>query len=371
MKGLKPAVATLVLSLVALGCSGGNGDGPGTGGTSSPTSSPTTQQPSEPTNGSEEPGEDDAWQAVIEAAKDEGHVTWYSVAPAASREGLQQAFAQVYPEIELEILTMTMAEMEAALEQERSSGTRGADVVTSVNFGWVLDRVDEGWWFDLEGPAVESGWVGTDYLVDGKILQAPLGLIVIGWNTSLFDGELTGYEDLLDERLGNGVIGMARAEPAIHGDFWAFLEDEMGADFMESFAEQSPTLYPSAFALQEALAAGEVAVGGFVSAADMMSLQSNGAPIEFVVPSPVWAAQNWFYGVEWSQNPNAARLFLDFVASPEGQLAAARDGATPLPEVAPQTLGAGAQVVLTNVERMLDPGWYDPFLAQWRERFEG
>lgn len=341
---LSAAGILLTLSLVAVGC----GDGGSTGAAPAPAG-------------------DAGWQAVVDAANKEGQVTWYSVAPQAAREALKEAFEEKYPDISLEIRTISTAEMNSALEAEKTSGAEGADVVTSVGYDWTYKKAAEGWFADFTGPSFDAPeWTESGYLVDGRIVTAPLGLIVLGWNTSLFRGQLKTYDDLLDPKLGNGAIGVVRPEPALHADHWAFVGEKFNDKYLERLAVQKPKVYPSAFALQEALAAGEVAVGSFVSATDMVSLKDKGAPVEFAVPNPVWAAQNMFYIVKSGKHPNAAQVFMDFFASPEGQLAAAKSGYSPLKSVAKETLGGQSQVVLTDLKRALDPQWAKDYAARWR-----
>lgn len=336
------AGALLALSLVATGCASSDGN---------------------ETAATPDASVDAEWQSVIDAAKKEGQLTWYSVAPAAVRDGLKAAFEEKYPEITLEILVMGTADMNAALEAEHDTGADGADVVTSVDYGWILDKADKGWISELEGPATQADEWG-DYVTDNMVVNAGLGLMVIGWNTSLYSDSVESYDDLMVSKLGNGAIGTARPEPAIHADHWAFVEETHNPDYSKDLAAQDPALYPSAFALQEALAAGEVAVGAFVSAADMAGLKEKGAPIEFAVPDPALAIGNMFFMPESGKSPNAAQLFMDFFMSEEGQAIAAKDAFSPLASV--ETLAGDSEVKLTNVERVLDKAWYDEYLANWK-----
>lgn len=320
-----------------------------------------------PPAGEPAPAGDADWQQVVEDAKAEGNVTWYSVAPAEVREGLKAGFEAKYPEITLEVIAMGTADMNAALEAEHDTGAEGADVVTSVDYGWILDKSEQGWISELTGPSAEQEeW--SDSIIDDQIVNSGLGLMAIAWNTTLFDGEITDYADMLDPSLGDGAIGTARPEPAIHADFWAFVEESHDPDWLENLAAQDPTLYPSAFAVQEALAAGEIAVGGFVSAADMVGLQDKGAPIEFVVPDPALAIGNMFFIPTSGQNQNAAQVFMDYLLSGEGQAIAAQNAYSPLSDV--ETLSGENEVLLTDVDRVLDKEWFDQYLSDWKKIYE-
>jgi iron(III) transport system substrate-binding protein len=345
----------LTLSLLAAACSGGSGDSGGSGGGAT----------------APELAGDTAWQAVVTAAKKEGHVTWYSVSPPAAREALKAAFEETYPEITVEIRALNAAEMEAALQAEHDTGAPGADVVSAVNYRWVYDRAARpDWLTEFSGPALDRPeWVDSGYLVNGKILVAPLGLVTIGWNTTLLPEGVKSYNDLLNPRLRNGAVGMIEPEQAVFADYWSFIEDHHNKGFLQAMAAQKPAFYPSAAVMNEALASGEIAVGGFTTASDLASLKDKGAPVDYVVPDPAWTAQNLFYIVKSGKNPNAAQVFVNFFASPQGQLAAAKFGATPLKEIAPQTLGGDSKTVLTNIDRMLRPGWATDYTARWRTIF--
>lgn len=348
---LRSAAAVLSLALLVTAC---GEDGP-TDDSDRPAYSPD--------GGSE-------WDDVIAAAKDEGTVVWYTVAPQASIDGLLEAFSEEFPDIDVEARKMGPAEMDAALEAERTSGVAGADVVTSVSYATAYTRQQEGWYVDLAGPSVASGWADTEYLDAGQILSAPLGLVVIGWNTQLFPEGIESYEDLYNPDLGDGAIGALRADLPVFGDYWAFIEENYDEDFLEKLAEQDPALYPNAVSTQEALVAGEIAVGTFTTATDMETLKSKGAPVDYVVPEKAWTAQNLFFIPESATHMNAAQLFVDFFASPAGQIAAAKNGYSPVEEVSGQTLGGESEIVLTDVQRMLDPAWFDTYGARWRAAFD-
>jgi len=325
-------------------------------------------QTSAPSDGPVDP----EWEAVVEAAKEEGKVVWYTVAPETAREGLKAAFEEKYPEIKVDVRVIGTADMTAALEAEHATGAEGADVVTSVNFAWLEEKLAEGDWFtDLEGPSFEDPeWVESDWIRDDKLILSPLGLLVVGWNTQLFNGEIESYEDLLDPAYGDGAIGVVDpAIIAIHADWYQFLEDSTSDGYLEKLAKQKPTVYASALAMQEGLLAGEIAIGMFVSAADMSVRKEEGAPIEYVVPDPVWGVPNVFMAVESAKNPNAAQVFLDFFASEEGQRATAHGGATPLSAVQPDTIGASSNVQLLDSERVLDLEWWEEYTAKWNELF--
>lgn len=318
------------------------------------------------------PETDGGWAAIVEAAEEEGELTFYSTSSPSINERLQAAFAEAHPEIDLEVIRIFSTESEPALEAERETGARGADVVSGVNYAWMWEKAAEGWFAPLVGPELtdsDSAWVGTEYLVGGDRLANPVGLVVVSWNTSLLQDGIEGYGDLLDPRLGDGAIGITTPEFPIMADYWAFIDEHHHEGFVEEMAQQEPTIFDSAVPLLEALVAGEIAVGAFTTVTDVLDAQETGAPVEFVLVDPSWTAQNVFFAVEWAANPNAAQVFMNFAASAEGQLAAGIHGCTPLEEIRDQTACGQAEIVLSNVDRLTDAEWHEAFYDDWRELY--
>ncbi|MFT4028807.1 MAG: extracellular solute-binding protein [Protaetiibacter sp.] len=312
------------------------------------------------------------WQEIIDAAKQEGSVIWYSTAPPAARELLVQAFQAKYPEISVDVRALSFADSEAALQTEHDTNTPGADVVSNVDYAWIYERVGQpGWMAEIQGNAYDAeDWVDSGLLVDDKLVTVPIGLVTIGWNTDLLpDGAelITGYDSLLDPKLGDGAIGIIDpSEVAVYADWWDFISD--GSDqYLEDMVDQNPKFYPGAASMQPSLAAGEIAVGAFTTAADMQALVDQGAPVDFMVPDPAWVAQNIFWIPESAGHPNAAQLFMDFLGTEDGQAAIAKYGVTPLTAVQDQTLGGSTEIKIVNLENLLDPAWVSDYQSNWKE----
>jgi len=71
--------------------------------------------------------------------------------------------------------------------------------------------------------------------------------------------------------------------------------------------------------LAELIAAGEIPVGLTVYNANAESLKRKGAPIDWLPVQPVVARPQGIAVGRNAPNPRAARAFVDFVLSPEGQ----------------------------------------------------
>jgi iron(III) transport system substrate-binding protein len=95
-------------------------------------------------------------------------------------------------------------------------------------------------------------------------------------------------------------------------------------------------------------------------------LQEQGAPIAWAVPKPAGFANSWVGAVlKTSKRPNSARVFLDFVLSPEGQQALNGGQAS-------GSAIEGLQGTLNIAEfRVLQPERFTPSVREeWRKKFE-
>jgi len=123
-----------------------------------------------------------------------------------------------------------------------------------------------------------------------------------------------------------------------------FIRSQLGVEVVESWGPNEPIMYTSGGALSNALVAGEMVVTpmGLYSAYPMKYGQ--GAPIEIVYPKSGCPLYIPAIGImEQGQNPNAAKLFVNWYLSIEGQYLLAtlrgqyslRDDVPPIPHVPP------------------------------------
>ena len=70
-------------------------------------------------------------------------------------------------------------------------------------------------------------------------------MLTLGWNTDDVPDGLTDYPDLLDPELAGGRIGVI--DPAIGPavvDFWLWVEENYGEEYLEQLAAQEPRHLP-------------------------------------------------------------------------------------------------------------------------------
>ena len=313
---------------------------------------------------------DGDWDQVVAAAEEEGQVVLYSVMVPDVNERLEAAFSEAYPEIDMELIRVQGNEIDARLDAEEETGTEGADVVANVNYPWALTASEEGRLTDFVGPnATGPDWAGTEYLINDNVQLSTFANIGLGWNTdALPDGGPTSFEDLLDPEYAGGKIGLTDPVAPVVADFYATLEDNYGPDFVEQLAAQDPVFFPSAVPLEQALVAGEISVGGYVTNQGIVVAQAEGAPVEFASPENAWLPPILSYIPSWSARPDAAQVVIDFMASPEGQAVLGEGSFSPVPGVE-GTFGSIEDASVADVQRSVEPGWYEEYYAAFNDTF--
>ena len=98
-----------------------------------------------------------------------------------------------------------------------------------------------------------------------------------------------------------------------------FERQVLGDTYWQHQAETAPRLYASCAELAESLVRGEVLVAPLVHGA-IVPIRRNGAPVRVIFPPEGVPLVPFAAGIpKTAKNPNAARLFLDWSLSEEGQ----------------------------------------------------
>lgn len=263
-----------------------------------------------------------AFDEVIEAGKSEGTVTLYTVAQQATLDLITTAFAEEYPEIELNIFRGNTGEVITRLTTEQEAGTPGADVVIVNTDGptSTLETYDsEGLLTAPEGPNV----LAEDFAaaIEDNHFWVYAQVFGWAWNTQLLPDGIDSWDDFLSDDLSDGKIAVF--DPAqsslIPSCYASQVEGSGDPDFLEGLGAQQPRIYPGGQAQENAVASGEVAATAFASKR-ILELQEQGAAVDFAVPEEgACVAGNQGGILADAPHPNAAQVFVDWLASDAGQ----------------------------------------------------
>ena len=261
--------------------------------------------------------------ALVEAAKKEGRVTWYTTQiinqlarPAA------EAFEKKYG-IKVDYTRADNNDVVLRILNEAKSGKVQADVFDGTSAVAVLKKnglVLQ--WAPDNAKRLPKGSLDKD----GYWVATNLYAYSPGYNTDLLptaDAPKT-LEDLLDPRLKGKMVWNAQGAPSGAGGFVGLaltsMGDEKGKDYLRKLAGQNITgLRAAARQVMDQVVAGEYALAlNMVNNHPYIS-KLKGAPVDWIPMSPTLSVISAASVTKDAPHPNAGKLLLDFLVSPEGQ----------------------------------------------------
>ena len=284
--------------------------------------------------------------ALIEAAKKEGKVVWYTSVDLPLSEKVGKAFEAKYPGIAVRVERSGAERVFQRIGQEAASNIRACDVVNSSDAAHMIVWKRDGWLASYVPEDVAKFYPAEHKDVDGTFASFRVTLSIIAYNTTLVKAEDVpkSFADLLDPKWVGKIV---KAHPGYSGTILTATHQmarDLGWGYFEKLAQQKVMQVQSAGDPPKKLALGERAAQ--VDGADAVGLllKEQGQPVEFVHASegsPLIVSPGGVF--RSAPNPNAARLFQSFLCSPEGQrvfvenhrhpshaLVKARPGKTPL-----------------------------------------
>jgi iron(III) transport system substrate-binding protein len=304
-----------------------------------------------------------SWSDIEAAAEKEGKVTIYSGQGTKQLQDLASKFQQKYPKIKVEVVRGVETDFIPKVEAELRTGKGIADIVVVTDRAWMSANKAN---FEApQGPAFdEPAFDRAEHLIDDTYFVTTAAVLTFAWNTKRFSGTVNDYPDLLDPALADGKIGIPPADGAARVDFYRYLEENYGQDFVEKLAAQRPRIYPSALPLAQALSSGEVAAATTVE--PQVDEQKAGAPVEWGLAEPAWGARFHSALPKSGPHPNAAQLLANFMVTKEGQEAIARKAASVLPDIP----GAVADMKEVRESPVVSPDEVREYQEKWNELFQ-
>jgi len=147
-----------------------------------------------------------------------------------------------------------------------------------------------------------------------------MNFFVVAYNTAKVRREELpkDYAGFLDPKW-RGRIGIEATDAEWMATLIKKWGSEAGMARFRKLAEMRPDVRKGHVLLAELIAAGEIPVGLTVYNSNAETLKRKGAPIDWLPIEPVVARPQGIAVARNAPNPKAARAFVDFVLSPEGQ----------------------------------------------------
>src|SRR3954467_15068882 len=260
--------------------------------------------------------------ALIEAAKKEGKVVWYTSVDLPLAEKVARAFEGKYPGIATRVERSGAERVFQRIGQEYSSNIHAVDVVNSSDAAHLIVWKRDGILQPYVPEDVAKFYPVEHKDADGQFASFRVWLSVIGYNTTLVKAEDAprSFADLLDPKWVGKIV---KAHPGYSGTIMTAtyqMQRDLGWEFFEKLARQRIMQVRAAADPPKKLALGERAI--MADGAEYVILQQHEtgkptAPVYASEGSPLIVGPNAMF--KNAPNPNAARLFQSFCFSPEAQ----------------------------------------------------
>jgi len=260
--------------------------------------------------------------ALIEAAKKEGKVVYYTSIDLPVAEKIAKAFEAKYPGISVRTERSGAERIFQRLGQENTSNIHACDVVNSSDAAHFIVWKRDGWLAPYVPEDVAKHYPPEHKDADGMFASFRVTLSIIARNTDLVkDADAPkSFADLLDPKWVGKIV---KAHPGYSGTILTAtyqMSRDLGWEYFEKLAKQKIMQVQSAADPPKKLALGERAIMADGIEYGVFQLKETGkpvAPIYATEGSPVVVGPNAVF--KNAPNPNAARLFQSFCFSPEGQ----------------------------------------------------
>jgi iron(III) transport system substrate-binding protein len=260
--------------------------------------------------------------ALIEAAKKEGQLAFYTAMDLAFAQRLAKAFEAKFPGIAVRVERSGAERIFTRIDQEYSSNIRAVDVVNTADQAHCIVWKRNGWLAPYLPEDVAKHFGQSYYDPDGFHATTRILISPLGYNTNLVRREEApkSFADLLDPKWAGKLV---KAHPAYSGTIMNAtfqIARDLGWDYFEKLAKQRVMQVQSATDTPKKISLGERAVMVDGAGYLVIRYKEEGQPVEIVYPeegTPLATGPSAVFNA--APNPNAARLFQNWMHSREAQ----------------------------------------------------
>lgn len=179
-------------------------------------------------------------QPLIDAAKKEGTIVWYTSTDVEIAETLGKAFEAKYPGIKVQIDRSGSERVFQRIGQEHMANVQACDVVNSSDAAHFIYWKREGWLAPYLPEDVAKYFPADQQDPDGTYATVRATLSVMGYNPKLVKPEEApkGFKDLLDPKWTGKVV---KSHPSYSGGTLTAtfeIARDVGWDYFATLAKQ-------------------------------------------------------------------------------------------------------------------------------------
>lgn len=261
-------------------------------------------------------------QGLIDAALKEGKVTYYTAMDLSVAEPMAKAFETKFPGIKVAVERSGAERIFNRIGQEMASKIYRVDVVNGSDAAHFIVWKREGWLAPFLSKDMAEDVPAEMVDADGLYCNQRTHLSTIAYNSKMIApaDAPKGFKDLLDPKYSGKMV---KGHPGYSGTIMTATQQmarEFGWEYFEKLSKQKVLQVQSATEPPKRIQAGERAIA--VDGSDYLFwiAKEKGLPIEVVhavegspqISNPMGVFKS-------APNPNAARLMVSWIMSPEGQ----------------------------------------------------
>jgi len=255
---------------------------------------------------------------LIQGAEKEGKLVWWTTTNIDLSQRILERFEKKYPLVKTELFRAGRGPLLNKILAEALAGRHAWDVLSGSGemYAPLVEKKLVVPYRSAETKAYDASMIGRD----GEWIAYHTNTYVLGVNTRLVKSEQAprSYEALLDAKWKDGKISLdSDAYPILIGLRQAWGK-EKAVNYLKRLAAQSPVVKRGNDERVQLTAAGEYPLV-MAYASGIARVAQKGAPMESVALDPVVVQVNPLQVAARAPHPNAARLFIDFALSKEGQ----------------------------------------------------
>jgi iron(III) transport system substrate-binding protein len=259
---------------------------------------------------------------LVEAAKKEGKVVWYTSVDLPLAEKVAKAFEATYPGIAVRVERTGAERVFQRIGQEYASGIHAVDVVNSSDAAHFIVWKRDGLLEAYVPEDVAKFYPAEHKDPDGAFASFRVWVCILAYNTNLVKaGEAPkSFADLLDPKWKGKIV---KAHPSYSGTIMTAtyqMQRDLGWSYYEKLAQQNVMQVQSSADPPKRLALGERAIMADGNEYNIFQLKESSGPVEPIYASegsPLIVGPTGMFKA--APSPNAARLFCNFSFSPQAQ----------------------------------------------------
>lgn len=258
------------------------------------------------------------YDAIVAAAKEEGQLDWYSDLPEAIIASTAEGFEKKYG-IKVDYIRSVSSQLGGRFAGEAEAGDPQADFLNIASQSFFKEAVGQGWFAEVDPGVVPAAAEWPEkYLYEDTYALINVQPLGIAYNTETSTVEPKNWDDVTDPAL-EGRLMVGDTAVVAYSAQYLHLMETLGEDYLSEIGRLDPIVVDSLVPGTQQMAAGEADVAIPSLKAVVQPLIDEGAPLELVIPDDTTGVNQYAAIVEEAAHPNAARLFMDYLLSREGQ----------------------------------------------------